>query len=63
MGDLYHISLFVQAKNVTYFVVHDVCELSKLASYSLDSHFSSSCIGKSQPKICSPAQPFFIRKL
>ena len=43
------VSLFVQALNVTYFIVHDVNPYMmkwsfNLSSYSLDSDFSSSCI-------------------
>ena len=50
-----HVNPYVQGKNVTYFVVHDVNRYmmkrsSSLSLYSLDSDFSSSYIGKSQLK-------------
>ena len=62
------VSLFVQAQNVTYFLVHNINQYmvklsTNLLSYTLDNDFSSSCFGKSPPKnmhISLNRKPFWL---
>ena len=62
------VSLFFQAQNVTYFLVHDMNQYmvklsTNLLSYTLDNDFSSSCFGKSLPKnmhISLNMKPFWL---